>query len=242
MKRDKGVITSALHPDALVKANRSQRGARSNWGRALLGLYKLRPFRKLLMRMCFRLEGGPMFSQTWREILLRHHGVLVGKYSYGPVLTPGLLPRGTQIGTYCSIGAGLIVRRRDHPVERPILHPFLYNASLGMVSHDTIPLDQDNPLVVGHDVWMGDRVTILGGCKKIGNGAVIGAGAVVTRDVAPYSIVGGVPARLLRMRFGEDRISFIEASRWWEKDIAELIENPPFDDIWEAGIHSKISP
>lgn len=173
-----------------------------------------------------------MQSLTWRDILRRHHGVEVGRYSYGDILRPGCLPPGTRVGAYCSVGAGLIVRRRDHPVDRPILHPFFYNKALGLLEKDTIPAVEANPLSVGHDVWIGDRVTILGGCRSIGNGAVVAAGAVVTRDVAPYTVVAGVPARSLRPRFDAGRIAEIEASRWWEHDIAALIETPPFDGIF----------
>lgn len=123
------------------------------------------------------------------------------------------------------------VRRRDHPVGRPFLHPFFYNSALGLLDRDTIPAEADNPLTIGHDVWIGDRVTILGGCRVIGNGAVLAAGAVVTRDVAPYTIVAGVPARPLRTRFDEARIAEIEATRWWERDIASLIADPPVGEI-----------
>lgn len=229
-------MTSAWHPDAIARAKRADQRARSHWSGVLLALYKIRRLRGLVRRLCFKLESGPMFSTTWREILARYHGVMLGKYSYGSVLTPGVLPPGTQIGSYCSVGADLIVRRRDHPVNRPILHPFFYNAALGMLRADTIPLDQDNPLIVGNDVWIGDRVTILGGCRQIGNGAVVAAGAVVTRDVPPYAIVGGVPARLLRWRFGDDHIAKIESSHWWEKRIADLIENLPFDNVWGTAV------
>lgn len=170
-----------------------------------------------------------MYSATWRDILSERFGVTVGRYSYGDVLLPGLLPRGTVVGAYCSVGSGLIVRRRDHPMDRPVLHPFLYNAGLGYLEKDTIGLNQDNPLRIGHDAWIGDRVTILSGCRSIGNGAVIAAGAVVTRDVPAYALVAGVPARLVRMRFDEARIADIEASRWWESDLPGLISDPPLD-------------
>ena len=172
-----------------------------------------------------------MQSATWRDILQTYHAVSVGRYSYGAILTPGVLPPATRVGNYCSVGSALIVRRRDHPTDRPFLHPFFYNSALGLLRRDSIPLDRDNPLSVGHDVWIGDRVTILSGCKIIGNGAVIAAGAVVTRDVAPYTIVAGVPARPLRQRFDAALITALETSRWWERDIAALIADPPFPGI-----------
>lgn len=168
-------------------------------------------------------------SQTWRGLLHHYHGVEIGRYSYGDILTAGLLPKGTCVGAYVSVGTGLIVRRRDHPLDQPVLHPFFYNSALGLLEKDTIALDQDNPLTIGNDVWIGDRVTILSGCKAIGNGAVLAAGAVVTRDVPPYTIVGGIPAKPIRARFGPDKIMALERSLWWERDIASLIKAPPFD-------------
>ncbi len=198
----------------------------------LLALYRLPRLRGLVRRLCGRLEGGPMRSATWRAILRRFHGVEVGRYSYGAILTPGVLPPGSRVGAYCSTGIDLIVRRRDHPLDRPVLHAFFYNAALGVVPRDTIPAEADNPLVIGHDVWIGDRVTILSGCRVIGNGAVLAAGAVVTRDVAPYTLVAGVPARPVRARFDATRIAGIEASRWWERDIADLAARPPFPDLF----------
>lgn len=172
-----------------------------------------------------------MFSTTLREVLSRSQDVRIGRYSYGDILNPGVLPPGTRVGAWCSVGSGLIVRRRDHPVDRAILHPFFYNSSLGFLARDTIPAEADNPLTIGNDVWIGDRVTILGGCRQIGNGAVLAAGAVVTHDVAPYSVVGGVPARQIRMRFTPDKIAEIEASCWWERSLAEMIETPPISDM-----------
>ncbi|MFK7751025.1 MAG: CatB-related O-acetyltransferase [Sedimentitalea sp.] len=215
--------SSVWHPNAAVSAQRHARASRSALSPVLRALYRFGPLRRPCRSLCRSLEGGSFYSTTLREILSQYHDVEVGKYSYGPVLTPGCLPPGSRVGAYCSVAGGLIVRRRDHPVEHPALHPFFYNRHLGYVAQDTIQSDQDNPLRIGHDVWIGDRVTVLSGCKTIGNGAVLAAGSVVTRDVAPYSIVGGVPAKLLKMRFDATVIAKIEASKWWEKPITELI-------------------
>ncbi|WP_214647904.1 CatB-related O-acetyltransferase, partial [Novosphingobium aerophilum] len=108
------------------------------------------------------------------------------------------------------------------------LHPgirtLFYNAKLGNVPADTIPANEDNSLTIGHGVWIGDRVTILSACRSIGNGAVISAGAVVTKDVPPYAIVVGVPGRVLRPRYPEPVQNALEQSRWWEFDLANLRE------------------
>jgi virginiamycin A acetyltransferase len=231
-------MTTAHDPwraDAVEVANQAARRSVC-WGApALNALYRLRRFRKLVRRLCLRLEGGGIHSQTWRRILANYHDVTVGRYSYGDILEQGVLPPGTVVGAYCSVGAGLIVRRRDHPVARPYMHPFFYNSALGLLRQDTIPTESANPLTIGHDVWIGDRVTILGGCRTIGNGSVIAAGAVVTHDVAPYMIVGGVPARLIRARFSPARAAEIEASAWWDRDIASIIAAPPVSGNFVSG-------
>lgn len=161
-------------------------------------------------------------SSVLREMLAWNEGVEIGQYSYGPILKWGRLPRGTRVGNWTSVGRELLVVRRNHPVDRVTQHPFFYNAKLGVVENDTIENITDNPLEIGHDVWIGDRVTILGSCKSVGNGAIIAAGAVVTRDVQPYAIMVGVPAKPLRDRFPPEIQQHLEASRWWEFDLATL--------------------
>jgi acetyltransferase-like isoleucine patch superfamily enzyme len=177
--------------------------------------------------MVMRWDGGEFRSRTWRRLLAKYQDVHVGAYTYGPVLYRGRMPRGTRIGRWCSVGRDLIVRRRNHPIERVSQHPFFYNATLGLLEQDSIPVNADNPLLIGHDVWIGDRVMILSECATIGNGAVLAGGAVVTKDVPPYAIVGGVPARILRYRFPEEVQAQLEESRWWELELAALAALKP---------------
>lgn len=193
------------------------------WRRTVLTwVYRDYRLDRLFAALAGRWEGGPYQSTTWRELQYRRYGVLVGAYSYGPILSRTCLTRGSVVGNWCSIGRELTVRRRNHPLDRVTQHPMFYNAKLGFVPADTIPGNADNPLTIGHDVWIGDRVTILAGCKTIGNGAVISAGAVVTKDVPPYAIVVGVPGRVLRPRYSEAVQAALEQSRWWELDVTAL--------------------
>lgn len=222
-------------PGAPARILAAERRGRHWSGLWIERLYRYRRLRKFCLGLCRRLEGGPIFSITWRHLLVSVHGVEIGRYSYGAILDPDVLPRGSRVGAYCSVGTQLIVRRRDHPVEGSALHPFFYNSQLGLLSEDVIESVTDNPLEIGNDVWIGDRVTILGGCRRIGNGAVIGAGAVVTRDVAPYSVVAGVPARPIRIRLAPERIAALEASRWWEHGIGEVIADPALTALLMAG-------
>jgi acetyltransferase-like isoleucine patch superfamily enzyme len=104
-------------------------------------------------------------------------------------------------------------------------HPLSYNKSYGYVSQN-IPIEgiTDKKTEVGHDVWIGANVTILAGVK-IGNGAVLGANALVTSDVEPYSVVSGSPARHIKWRFDEDTIMRLQQSEWWNWDDEKLKRN-----------------
>jgi hypothetical protein len=98
-------------------------------------------------------------------------------------------------------------------------HPVLYERQFGVVDQD---ITWSDPLVIQDDVWIGHYAMILPGCKFIGRGAVIGAGAIVTRDVEPYAVVAGNPAKKLRARFEPELAEALESSRWWELDPPEL--------------------
>jgi hypothetical protein len=106
-----------------------------------------------------------------------------------------------------------------------------------LVPKDTIPSNAENPLVIGHDVWIGANVTIVPGCKTIGNGAVVAAGAVVTGDVPAFAIVGGVPAKFIRWRFPPDVQSCIEDSQWWLRPLSDLVPHMSwFEQPINAGL------
>lgn len=160
-----------------------------------------------------------MMSATARDILSVRYGVSVGAYSYGPCMVPGAFPPGVTVGRYTSIGPGVVVFRRNHPTGRLSMHPFFYNASLGVVSADNIPSVE---LTIGNDVWIGANAIITPGCRQIGDGSVIGAGAVVTKDVAPFTVVGGNPARTIRSRFAAEIVARLERDKWWQRSIDEL--------------------
>ncbi len=170
-------------------------------------------------------EGGTMHSYSLRVILSRYYQVEVGQYTYGPCLKPGFLPPGTVIGNYCSFAEGINFFRRNHPKDRLSTHPFFYNHSLGFVRSDTIHAIADNPLRIGHDVWIGFNAMILPNCRAIGNGAIVGAGAVVTKDVPAFGIVVGNPGKLIGYRFTPEMAATIVKSTWWLKSIEALGQN-----------------
>jgi len=191
---------------------------RSVIGPALFSAYRWHRFRRLCVSLLLRLEGGQFYSLTVRQILGHYYGVEVGAYSYGECMEPGSWPRGVTVGRYVSVARGVRVFLRDKPLERLSLHPFFYNAHLGWVPEDGVPFGR---LEIGHDAWLGANAIITSKCHRIGIGAVVGAGAVVTRDVPDFAIVAGNPARILRYRFPEDLRQRILESRWRERSIEE---------------------
>ena len=166
-----------------------------------------------------------MWSKSFRELLRRYYGVEVGIHSYGPCLWPGHLPEGTIIGNYCSLAAGIQVLRRNHTMDHISQHPFFFNSALGFVEQGLIHEVADNPLVIGHDVWIGQDAMITPGCRTIGNASVVAAGAVVASDVPAFAVVGGVPAKLIRWRFPQAIREVLTRSQWWLKPACDLAEN-----------------
>lgn len=122
------------------------------------------------------------------------------------------------IGKFNSIATGVRINPVQHPMrQRAAAHHFTYRAHhYGLGEEDAEFLERRKELTVttGHDVWMGHNAIIMGGVT-IGNGAVVAAGAVVTHDVAPYEIVGGVPARHMGWRYDKEIIDAMERIQWW---------------------------
>lgn len=145
----------------------------------------------------------------------------VGLYSYGGCFQPKFNIGGTvKIGNYCSIAEDVHYFGANHPIELVSSSAYFYNKSFGLDVKDV----KRETLQIGNDVWIGYGSLILSGCHKIGDGAVIGAGSVVTHDVPPYAVVAGNPARIIRERFSQNEQELLQKSKWWEKAPAEIAE------------------
>ena len=133
----------------------------------------------------------------------------------------------TTIGKFDSIAANVIIGASEHPLNYLSTSPFFYNEALGF-SKGTCEIYL-KPVHVGNDVWICDNVFIKGGVT-IGDGAVLVAGAVVTKDVPPYAVVAGVPAKVLKYRFAPDIVQKLLELKWWNLPIEE-IRQLPFKNI-----------
>ena len=176
-----------------------------------------------------RSKGGVICSVNLRKLFLKLHKMEVGLYTYG-CFTSDFNFGGNKIiiGRYCSIASGVRFLGANHPIGRFSSSAIFYNKALGCNVKDVQRYD----LVIEDDVWIGLNTIITCGCRKIGRGAVIGAGSIVTKDVEPYTIVAGSPARIIRKRFNDERICKLETSKWWEKTPEQLISDFK-DEIYE---------
>lgn len=134
------------------------------------------------------------------------------------------------IGKFCSIacGAKFLFTSGNHTMKSLANYTFpIFFDEWGLDAKDICRAwDNKGDTVVGNDVWIGYEAVVLSGVT-IGDGAVIGTRAVVTRDVPPYTVVGGVPARPIRRRFDDATVERLEALRWWDWDEAKIQRNIP---------------
>lgn len=127
----------------------------------------------------------------------------------------------TDIGKFANIAAMVRINPGFHPMERPSQHHFTYRLTrYGLADEDDLAFfdwRRRQRVSIGHDTWIGHGVVVMPGVQ-IGHGAVVGSNSVVTRDVPPYAIAAGAPARVLRMRFPREIVNALIATAWWDWD------------------------
>lgn len=142
------------------------------------------------------------------------------------------------IGKFCSIacGAKFLFNSANHTLNSLATFPFpIFPEEWDENMPVTDAWDNKGDIVIGNDVWIGYEAVIMAGVH-IGDGAVIGTRAVVTKDVLPYTIVGGVPARKIRSRFDDKTIELLQQLKWWDWDPAKISKN--LDAIRKADIEA----
>jgi len=167
--------------------------------------------------------------------------ITVGRYTYGfknIVIRQWNEGAALKIGAFCSLATNInIFLGGNHRTDWITTFPFghIYKDELGgedIIGHPTTKGD----VIIGNDVWIGSGVTIMSGLK-IGDGAVISANACVTKDVLPYHIVGGNPAKLIKQRFDDEIIDLLLTLKWWEfsveniKSINKILSSKPDKDL-----------
>jgi virginiamycin A acetyltransferase len=150
----------------------------------------------------------------------------IGKYSTGqPKILEYAVPTKLSIGNFCSIAEGVtILLDGEHHTDW--IPTYDFNLMFKEFENLGDRRRSKGDVVIGNDVWIGFNAIILSGVK-IGDGAVIGAGSVVTHDVPPYAIVAGCPARIIRMRFDQKTIDDLLRIKWWNWNLQRIVENMP---------------
>jgi len=152
-------------------------------------------------------------ARLWERVELNNANL--GRHSY--IGSDSFVAFAT-IGRFCSIGNQVLIGTWGHPTHLVSSYPGFYSKNKHTIN---FRVDEDVeevlPVHIGSDVWIGHRAILMGGIT-VGHGAVIGAGAVITKDVEPYSVVAGVPARLLRKRFNQAIVDRLLDLRWWDHD------------------------
>jgi virginiamycin A acetyltransferase len=129
------------------------------------------------------------------------------------------------IGKFCQIATGVrfIMNGSNHAMNGFSTYPFkVFGAA--WAEKDRMQVVSKGDTVIGNDVWIGNGATIMQGVK-IGDGAIIGTNSLVTKDVEPYTIVGGNPAKEIRKRFDEETIRLLLAVKWWDWDVQKITDN-----------------
>lgn len=192
------------------------------------------------------LINDPMRKDKSKGTYYEKYGFSVGKYTYGHQQFFQESINLKEIGSFCSIAKNVVITGMNHPTNYITTNPIIYFKSRGFIKEDRLDLinkDKNKKVIIGNDVWIGTNVTILPSVK-IGNGAIVGAGSVVTKDIPDYAIVVGVPAKVIGYRFDENEIKLLNESKWWDwpnekikSYINDFVDKEKFLKILNEEIH-----
>ncbi len=164
------------------------------------------------------------------------HNSTLGKYSY---ISQYSIVNKTKIGKFCSIASGCYIGLWEHNTDVSTHSFYLYEHSGNFVKGYKNYNKDIIETKIGHDVWIGANTVIMKGVS-IGNGAIVGASAVVTKDIPAYAIVVGNPAKIIKYRYEKEDIKWLEEIKWWNftrKKIKKIIRHNGFNDF---GLFKKL--
>lgn len=186
-------------------------------------------------KLRFYFSSSIYFSSTFEGMnSIGKHSIFKGHMGLGSYIANDSHIYG-NIGRFCSIGPYCRIALGVHPYTYPFLStsPYFYSAlkqngerlyEKSILSEFRYADEKGNFNLIGSDVWIGARVTLVNGVR-IGDGAVILAGSVVTKDVPDYAIVGGIPARIIKYRYEVNDIKFLRSHKWWDLNLNEIKQN-----------------
>lgn len=180
-------------------------------------------------------DGSRNKATVFLNQVIDHPNIEVGDFTYAhdssepedyatrlaPYLFPGA-PEHLKIGKFCQIAHGVqfITATANHPMGGISTYPFaIFDPPRLMTYRSALPRGEDN--IVGNDCWLGREAMLLPGAS-LGNGVIVGARAVVSGSVPDYAIVAGNPAKVVRMRFSDDKIAELNRICWWNWDVAKI--------------------
>lgn len=169
----------------------------------------------------FTLPEQPIKIEIHSSILNSSRLHSIGGYSY----THSELSETSSIGRYCSIACNVHIMGDEHPLDRFTTSIVTYSKKYKNLFKQIDFSPKTKSIDIGNDVWVGEGVIFKRGVT-IGDGAIIACGTIVTKDVAPYSIVGGVPATIIRYRYSQDIINKLLQLQWWKYDLSKYQISP----------------
>lgn len=185
-------------------------------------LYAFTFLREYIIRLLILKRKNPFDNQILCTLFAKFHNIRIGKFSYGGCFDYKNIAPGTVIGKYCSFASDVVIISNDHIKDAISTHPFLFKPSFGIIKEDP---RKSHPIEIGNDVWIGYHATILPGVSKIGDGAIIAACSVVNKDVPPYAVVAGIPAKIIKYRFPEAEIQQLLKIKWWDWPDEKVFSN-----------------
>lgn len=220
-------LMSELHDNTILLKHNSPAPSGGRYGWLIEGTEAIL-YSSVVIEQNVGLYGGPYKPMVGgrRSSGFANAGAFTYAYS--------ALPDGLSVGRYCSISTGLRFTDSSHPLDllttsaltfRPQNHLFKDFVTDAVLEHARgySALHKAYPKI-GHDVWIGSNVTMSMGIE-VGSGAVLASGSIVTKDVPPYAIVGGNPARVIKYRFDESTISELLDSQWWNYDPRQVFSS-----------------